>query len=154
MRRTLLILGVGLTVLICTVFVSSAFAQSATDLEKAKAAGESMKEKMGKSGDQKTAPATAPAEQTAAPGKPAKPAPKEGPCKQIHDTCKSAGFVEGEWRKGDGLYADCVNPIMQHKTVVPNATKPLPAVDPKLVADCKKRNPSFGAGQVGSPKHK
>jgi hypothetical protein len=145
MKKSLLVLGAALTVFIGVAFAGIAFAQSAADLEKAKAAGESMKEKMGTSGDQKTAPAAAPA---------AQPAPKEGPCKQIHDTCKSAGFVEGERRRGDGLYADCVNPIMQHKTVVPNATKPLPAVDPKLVADCKKRNPSFGAGPVGSPKHK
>jgi hypothetical protein len=154
MKKTVMILVVVLAVCVGMAFMNGAFAQSSTDLEeKAKAAGESMKEKMGKSGDQKAAPAATPEQQTAAPGKTERP-PKVRPCKEIVDICKKAGFVAGEGRKGDGLYWDCVNPIMQHKTVVPNATKPLPAVDPNLVAQCHKGDPSFGAGPVGSPKHK
>ena len=142
MRKALMVLAVSVMFLMCIALAGTAVAQSASDLqEKAKAAEESMKEKMGKSGDQKAA----------APGKPEH---KEGPCKQVLDTCKNAGFVAGQAAKGYGLYGDCVNPIMQHKTVVPNAIKPLPSVDPKVVAECKKRDPAFGAGPVGSPKHK
>ena len=38
---------------------------------------------------------------------------------------------------------------MQGKTTVPGATKPLPSVDPSLVAACKAKNPKFGSGKVG-----
>jgi hypothetical protein len=41
---------------------------------------------------------------------------------------------------------------VQGKTSVPGATKPLPAVDGKLVADCKAKHPKFGGGKVGSTK--
>jgi len=73
-----------------------------------------------------------------------------GPCKEIAATCKAAGFTPGDWKKGDGLWYDCVDPIIQGKTVVPGATKPLPAVDPKIVAACKARHPKYGTGKVGS----
>jgi hypothetical protein len=73
-------------------------------------------------------------------------------CQQIAEACRSAGFIKGDWKKGDGLWRDCVNPIVQGKTSVPGATKPLPAVDGKLVADCKAKHPKFGGGKVGSTK--
>ena len=152
MKKTVMILAVVLAVSVGTAFVSSAYAQSASDLqEKAKAAEETMKEKMAKPGDQKTTPAATSEQKPAAPGKAGKPMPKEGPCGQIVDICKNAGFKGGDWARGDGLEVHCVNPIMQHKTVVPGAKKPLPTVDPKLVSDCKKGHPGFGAGQVGTP---
>lgn len=77
-------------------------------------------------------------------------APEE--CKVIADACRKAGFIQGDWKKGDGLWRDCVNPIVQGKTSVPGATKPLPSVDGKLVADCKAKHPKFGGGKVGSTK--
>ncbi len=75
-----------------------------------------------------------------------------GPCQQIMKICEDAGFVKGEYKKGYGLWDDCINPIMQGKTTVPHATKPLPTVDPKLVSECKAKNPKFGHGQVGTKK--
>ena len=50
---------------------------------------------------------------------PAAPAPtaKEHPCKKIMDACKSAGFVKGEWKQGKGLFKNCMQPIMEGKTV-------------------------------------
>ena len=77
-------------------------------------------------------------------------APNE--CNQIAEACRQAGFIKGDWKKGDGLWRDCVNPIVQGKTSVPGATKPLPSVDGKLVADCKAKHPKFGGGKVGSTK--
>lgn len=74
-----------------------------------------------------------------------------GPCKQIADQCKAAGFIPGDWKKGDGLWRDCVDPIMQGQTSVPGATKPLPTVDPNLVTQCKQKHPKYGSGKVGSP---
>jgi hypothetical protein len=75
-----------------------------------------------------------------------------GPCKEIEQACKKAGFIQGDWKKGDGLWRDCVDPIMQGQTNVPGATKPLPSVDAKAVADCKAQRPKFGGGKVGSTK--
>jgi hypothetical protein len=74
-----------------------------------------------------------------------------GPCKQVADACKAAGFKPGDWKKGDGLWADCVDPIMQGQTSAPGATKPLPTVDPNVVAQCKAKHPKYGSGKVGSP---
>ncbi|HZR68114.1 MAG TPA: hypothetical protein VFB01_03560 [Burkholderiales bacterium] len=72
------------------------------------------------------------------------------PCKQIADACTKAGFIPGDWKKGDGLWRDCVDPIMQGTSSVPGATKPLPSVDPNLVAQCKAHHAKFGEGKVGS----
>ena len=73
-----------------------------------------------------------------------------GPCKEVEQACKNAGFIPGDWKKGDGLWRDCVDPIMQGQTNVPGATKPLPQVSQKAVADCKAQHPKYGAGKVGS----
>lgn len=73
-----------------------------------------------------------------------------GPCQKVVEACKSAGFIKGDWKKGDGLWRDCVNPIMQGQSNVPGATKPLPQVDPNLVAACKAKHPKLGSGKVGS----
>ncbi len=75
---------------------------------------------------------------------------RHGPCEQIVQACRNAGFVKGAAKQGDGLWLDCVNPIMQGVTTVPGATKPLPAVDPGLVTACKAKRPKFGSGKVGS----
>jgi hypothetical protein len=75
-----------------------------------------------------------------------------GPCKTVEQACKNAGFIQGDWKKGDGLWRDCVDPIMQGQTNVPGATKPLPTVDAKAVAACKAEHPKFGGGKVGSTK--
>jgi hypothetical protein len=73
-----------------------------------------------------------------------------GPCNQIAAACKSAGFIQGDWKKGDGLWRDCVDPIVQGQTTVTGATKPLPSVDPAVVAACKAKHPKYGGGKVGS----
>jgi hypothetical protein len=73
-----------------------------------------------------------------------------GPCQKVADACRSAGFIKGDWKKGDGLWRDCVDPIMQGKTTVPGGTKPLPAVDSGLVSACRAKHPKYGSGKVGS----
>jgi N-acetylglucosamine-6-sulfatase len=78
----------------------------------------------------------------------AQPARNRGPCGQITAACQGAGFAPGAGREGLGLQADCIMPIMQGRPQPPRATKPLPPVDPKLVADCKASNPRFGQGRV------
>jgi hypothetical protein len=73
-----------------------------------------------------------------------------GPCKEIANACRNAGFIKGDWKKGDGLWRDCVDPIMQGKSSAPGGTKPLPAVDTNLVSACKAKHPKYGSGKVGS----
>jgi hypothetical protein len=73
-----------------------------------------------------------------------------GPCMQIAQACEAAGFIKGDWKKGDGLWRDCVDPIVQGQTSVPGGTKPLPSVAASTVAACKAKNPKFGEGKVGS----
>jgi N-acetylglucosamine-6-sulfatase len=69
-----------------------------------------------------------------------------GPCGQIAAACRDAGFAAGGRRQGAGLMGDCVAPIMQGTAQPKRASKPLPQVDPQLVADCKAANPRFGEG--------
>lgn len=73
-----------------------------------------------------------------------------GPCKEIAVACQAAGFSKGDWRKGDGLWRDCVNPIIQGATNAPGISKPLPKVDPGVVAACKAKRPKFGEGKLGT----
>src|SRR6266849_5821626 len=67
-----------------------------------------------------------------------------GPCRQIVAACQEAGFTQGGARTGDGIQVDCVRPIMQGTAQPRRATKPLPQIDPQIVAACKARNPDFG----------
>jgi len=68
----------------------------------------------------------------------------EGPCEQITAACQAAGFVRGEARSGNGLEVDCVAPIIAGTATPARATKPLPAIDPQVVAACRARNPRLG----------
>jgi beta-lactamase class C len=74
----------------------------------------------------------------------AQPARNPGPCAEITAACQSAGFVAGGIGTGNGLLADCVAPIMQGTAQPAQARRPLPQVDPQLVAQCKAINPRFG----------
>ena len=79
------------------------------------------------------------------PATPAQPTPKRvGPCAQIMAACKQAGFVPNGAKTGAGLAVDCIRPIMVGKQL--QGTKPLPQIDPQVVAACKQQNPNFGMG--------
>jgi lysophospholipase L1-like esterase len=73
-------------------------------------------------------------------------APPPGPCGQITAACQQAGFARGGAEAGTGLQVDCIAPIMQGAAQPRRASKPLPQVDPQLVAACKAGNPNFGQG--------
>ena len=66
------------------------------------------------------------------------------PCAQIRATCAWAGFVPNGAKMGAGIAVDCVQPIMVGTPQREQATKPLPPLDPQVVAACKERNPNFG----------
>ena len=80
----------------------------------------------------------------AAPASTAAPVKAAGPCAQITAVCKQAGFIEGDYKTGNGLQVDCIDPIMRGKPQPPKAKLPLPQVSPQLVAACKAKHPSFG----------
>src|SRR5271165_2074520 len=68
----------------------------------------------------------------------------DGPCARIMEACRNAGFVQGGNKTGNGLHMDCIEPIMQETPQRARASRPLPDVDPHLVAACKEKNASFG----------
>jgi N-acetylglucosamine-6-sulfatase len=68
-----------------------------------------------------------------------------GPCAQIRAACLQAGFVQGSAKEGTGLQVDCVRPIMQGSAQPNRASKPLPQVDPRVVAACKAMRPGSEA---------
>jgi hypothetical protein len=76
---------------------------------------------------------------------------QQGPCAQVTAACKNAGFTMGGASTGAGLQADCVIPIMQGIAQPAAAARPLPQVDPTVVAACKASHPSFGQGTVPAP---
>jgi hypothetical protein len=81
----------------------------------------------------------------AQPTAPAQIAPKgDDPCAQIAVACKQAGFAPGS-----GLGSECIRPIMAATPQQKQATKPLPQIDPQVVAACKQLNPNFGRGAGG-----
>src|SRR6266849_3513804 len=67
-----------------------------------------------------------------------------GSCRQVVAACQEAGFTQGGARTGDGIQVDCVRPIMQGTAQPRRATRPLPQIEPELVAACKARNPNLG----------
>jgi hypothetical protein len=79
------------------------------------------------------------------------PGNEGGPCEQIVAACKKAGFIEGDYRTGNGLHVDCIDPIMRGTAQPPKAKIPLPAVSPQLVAACKQKRPNFGEPKQHPP---
>ncbi|MCX6118396.1 MAG: hypothetical protein NT027_12695 [Proteobacteria bacterium] len=45
-------------------------------------------------------------------------------CDPIEAACKSAGFVAGDWKVKNGLWANCVSPIIRGKPVAKVAVDP------------------------------
>jgi hypothetical protein len=66
------------------------------------------------------------------------------PCDQIIHACKQAGFVEGDYKKGYGLWIDCIDPIMRGAKQPAIADKPLPQVSLELIEACSQKDPHFG----------
>jgi lipoprotein-anchoring transpeptidase ErfK/SrfK len=68
----------------------------------------------------------------------------EGACGQIRLACQGAGFAPGAALEGIGIQVHCIMPIMQARPQPPSARRPLPVINPQLVADCRASNPGFG----------
>ena len=74
------------------------------------------------------------------------------PCDQIIHLCKQAGFVEGDYKKGYGLWLDCIDPIMRGTKQPAIADKPLPEISPELIEACRQKDPNFGRRRGPLPK--
>src|SRR5689334_18205380 len=73
-------------------------------------------------------------------------------CKQMADVCRKDGYLPADWKDYDGLWSDCVDPILQGQTIVAGAKRPLPSIDPKVVAACKASHPKYGAKPAAKKK--
>jgi hypothetical protein len=74
------------------------------------------------------------------------------PCDQIIHICKQAGFVEGAYKKGYGLWLDCIDPIMRGTKQPAIADKRLPEVSSELIEACRQKDPKFGEHQKAQPR--
>jgi hypothetical protein len=74
------------------------------------------------------------------------------PCEQIVRACRSAGFIFGDYKEGNGLWVDCLSPIMDGTDQPPTAKIALPELSAEVVAACKATGPNFGQGKEPSPK--
>lgn len=52
--------------------------------------------------------------------------------------------MPGAAKAGEGLQLDCIRPIMIDMAQRPRSVRPLPPIDPQIIAACKAANPSFG----------
>ena len=68
---------------------------------------------------------------------PAAGAEGAGACAQIRKACRDAGFVAGGMKAGNGLKADCFEPILHGSARRPSASRPLPSLDAATVAACQ-----------------
>ena len=66
------------------------------------------------------------------------------PCAQIAKACTDAGFQNRGANKGNGVFYDCVVPIIEGTSQPSEATLPLPQIDPAIVQACKTVNPKYG----------
>jgi hypothetical protein len=82
--------------------------------------------------------------QPAPPPQPQQPPQQVRPCAAVRMTCEQAGFVRQGRRDGLGIVTDCIRPIMTGTPQRKRAARPLPAIDPAIVAACKARNPNYG----------
>ena len=65
---------------------------------------------------------------------------EDGPCRQIKESCESAGFKKGDHKaNGKGLYVDCMKKIMNGESV------PGVAASGEQVAACKAKKAEHAA---------
>jgi len=90
-----------------------------------------------------------PAQPAPTPAAPPQSSSNARPCAQIAEACIQAGFVRNGAKTGVGVAVDCIRPIMMGNAA--QGVKPLPKIDPQVVAACKARNPNFGTARQAKP---
>jgi hypothetical protein len=75
-------------------------------------------------------------------------------CERILEECKRLGFIKGQWKKDNGLYKDCFDPIVQGTGNTTREGKPINVpVSQQEVEACrefKHHHPGHGGGQSGN----
>ena len=74
-------------------------------------------------------------------------APRYPACAEIRAACKQAGFERGRAKTGEGIFVDCIAPIMRRAPQPRRASKPLPQNQPR---DAQIFVGNVKAGIVGS----
>jgi hypothetical protein len=79
------------------------------------------------------------------------PPPKEPNCLAVYNACTGGGYIFGDAGKGNGLWKDCITPLMTN-TASPKAPPPgvtFPAKTPQLtqqIQTCHQNHPKWGMG--------
>lgn len=68
-------------------------------------------------------------------------------CRTITAACQKAGFSFGKAKTGEGLWVDCMSPIMSGKPS--KSKKPVPKIDKNVLNACHACNPSFALSSGG-----
>jgi len=71
-----------------------------------------------------------------------------GPCEQVATACRSAGFVQGGAKGGNGLVRDCVQPLLQGAAAPGAGGRALPQVDAQILAACRQQHRGYGDPQA------
>ena len=59
-------------------------------------------------------------------------------CERILSECKKVGFIEGQWKKDNGLWKDCFDPIVKGKGSTTRNGKPISVpINPSDVSACR-----------------
>lgn len=58
-------------------------------------------------------------------------------CESILKACREAGFVMGGIKRGNGMQADCLKPLLTESAQPKTATRPLPRVPSELITACR-----------------
>jgi hypothetical protein len=66
------------------------------------------------------------------------------PCAMIRQLCEDAGFVQGGVQSGNGLQRDCIQPLVRGTPQPGAASRPLPRVDPQVLAACRAASADSG----------
>jgi len=83
---------------------------------------------------------TTKAEQTAAQSNPA--------CQQILTECKNLGFIVGQWKKDNGLWKDCFDPVVNGGSPTRDGKPIKVPVSPSVVQQCQASRGHKQAGQA------
>jgi hypothetical protein len=78
---------------------------------------------------------------------PPPPAPNEPNCQAVYNACTQAGYIYGDAGKGNGLYKDCIKPLVTG-TTPPKAPPPgitFPAQVSQQAQVCHQHHPRWGA---------
>ena len=78
----------------------------------------------------------------------APPPPTEPNCLAVYNACTSGGYIQGDAGKGNGLWKDCINPLMTGSTPPKpppaGVTFPSAASLSQQIQTCHKNHPKFG----------